>query len=214
MALGFTLAAMVAAVVHRSSWWLPLHLFVIGGLLSAISATTQMFAVTWSSSPAAPALITALQRWGLVIGAVAVVTGRENGITWLVESGGAIVAVSLMALVPILIVIRRKAITDRFGPAIEGYVVALTFGAVGTVIGVLLATGRGGGREYELRAAHLTINLFGLVGVVIAATLPYFAATQVRAKMARHATATVVRANIATLAGAVCVAVAGQLLDR
>ena len=34
VALAFTLAALFAAVAHRTDWWLPLHLFLAVGLLS------------------------------------------------------------------------------------------------------------------------------------------------------------------------------------
>ncbi|HRD99680.1 MAG TPA: hypothetical protein PLV68_00175, partial [Ilumatobacteraceae bacterium] len=51
-------AAFVASTVVAGAagigdgWWLPLHLFVVGALLTAISAVTQMLAVTWSAAPA------------------------------------------------------------------------------------------------------------------------------------------------------------------
>lgn len=43
----FVVAAVIAGITRVGAGrWLPLHLFVIGGLLSAISAATQMLAVT------------------------------------------------------------------------------------------------------------------------------------------------------------------------
>ena len=55
--LGVTATFVAAAVVTGAvgigdGWWLPLHLFVVGALLTAISAVTQMLAVTWSTAPA------------------------------------------------------------------------------------------------------------------------------------------------------------------
>ncbi|MEJ7721804.1 MAG: hypothetical protein WKF58_15885, partial [Ilumatobacteraceae bacterium] len=45
VAAGLVVAAVVTGAARvGAGWWLPLHLFVVGGLLSAISATTQMFA--------------------------------------------------------------------------------------------------------------------------------------------------------------------------
>jgi hypothetical protein len=50
MALLFAVSAGVATVVpHRTGAWLPLHLFLVGALLLAISGTTRLFAVTWSA---------------------------------------------------------------------------------------------------------------------------------------------------------------------
>lgn len=204
---------MVAAVAHRTGWWLPLHLFVVGGLLSAISTTTQMLAVTWSSSPAPHPLIAAVQRWGLATGAVAVVIGRERDIHWLVELGGVAVGAALLAMAPILLSIRRGSVTDRFMPAIDAYIAAFLFGVIGTSIGVVLGTGRAGGRVAELRDVHLIVNLFGLIGLVIAATLPFFVATQVRAKMSPRATPAVLRANTATLVIATATAGVGRLFE-
>lgn len=204
---------MVAAVAHRTGWWLPLHLFVIGGLLSAISATTQMLAVTWSSSPAPHQLIAAVQRYGLATGAVAVVVGREGDIGWLVGLGGVVVGAALLAMTPILIGIRRGSVTDRFIPAIDAYIAALFLGVIGTSIGVVLGTGRAGWRVVGLRDAHLIVNLFGLVGLVIAATLPFFVATQVRAKMSPRATPAILRANTTTLLISTATAGVGRLLE-
>ena len=104
-------------------------------------------------------------------------------------AGGATVVVAMLGLASILIRVRRQAVTDRFAPAIEAYVAAAVAGAVGMSIGVLLGAGRAGDRAVELRDVHLVLNVFGLIGLVIAGTLPFFAATQVRSKMSppRHA---------------------------
>ncbi|MGE0507838.1 MAG: hypothetical protein AB7Q42_02805 [Acidimicrobiia bacterium] len=215
MAVVFSVAAVVATVVpHDTGAWLPLHLFLVGGLLSAISTTTQMLAVTWSSSPAPPPVVAAAQRWCLAAGTVALVAGREAEVRALVEWGGLAVVVAVVAMVPILLAIRRHAVTDRFTPAIDAYVTALAAGAAGTSIAVVLGTGRAGDRAVELRDTHLTVNLLGLVGLVVAGTLPFFAATQVRSKMSPRATPLVMRATTALLATSVATAGLGQFLGR
>jgi hypothetical protein len=61
----------------------------------------------------------------------------------------------------------------RFHPALHFYLAALGFGVVGTGLGAAMVTGSDG-----LRDAHVTVNLLGLVGLVIAGTLPFFIATQ------------------------------------
>ena len=215
VAAGLAVVAGVAGVAGvGAGWWLPLHLFVVGGLLSAISATTQMLAVTWSAAPAPRPAVAGAQRWALAAGAVTLVVGRENDRTWMVVAGGLTVIIALLTLASILIRVRPQAVTDRFAPAIEAYVAAVVAGAVGTSIGVLLATGRAGNRAVELRTAHLVLNVFGLVGLVIAGTLPYFAATQVRRKMSPRATPAAMRFTLLGLAAATAGAATGAILDR
>ena len=51
--MAFVVTAVVAGITRLGAgWWLPPHLFVVGALLSAISATTLMLAVTWSAEHA------------------------------------------------------------------------------------------------------------------------------------------------------------------
>ncbi|MAT04014.1 MAG: hypothetical protein CL424_03100 [Acidimicrobiaceae bacterium] len=215
VATAFVAAAVGAGVVRLGDgWWLPLHLFVVGGLLSAISATTQMLSVTWSAAPAPRWLVAAAQRWSLALGAVVLVVGRETDQTWMFVTGGSLVVVAMLGLAVILMSIRHHAVTPRFAPAIEAYVVATFAGAAGMTIGILLGADRVGGRAADLRDVHLVLNVFGLVGLVIAGTLPYFAATQVRSKMSPRATPRAMRATFATLTAAVLVAAIGPLVER
>lgn len=213
----FVIVAVVVSVLTGTgivSWWVPLHLFVVGAVLTAVSAVTQMLAVTWSAAPAAGARMAATQRWLLAGGAIALVVGRESDRTWLFAAGGVAVVVSMLALMVILVRIRGEAITPRFGPAIEAYVAAVVAGAIGMAIGVLLGTGADVTNPAALRQVHLTLNLFGLVGLVVAATLPFFSATQVRSKMSPRATPRTMRAVFASLAAATAVSAAGQLASR
>lgn len=207
-------AAVVGLASPGSGWWLPLHLFVVGGLLSAISSTTQMFAVTWSAAPAPRAVVAGAQRWLLSASAVLLVVGRETDRTWMFVGGGIGVVVAMLALTAILLMIRHEVVTDRFAPAIEAYVAAVLLGAAGMSLGILLGTGRTGTRFAELRDTHLVLNVFGLVGLVIAGSLPYFAATQVRSKMSPRATPLAIRATIGWLAAAIVTAATGGLFDR
>lgn len=214
-AVAFSCAAVVAALVpHETGLWLPLHLFVLGGLLTAISSTTQMMAVTWSASQATPDVVAAAQRWCLAAGTVLVCVGRETGSDRLVDVGGVAVVVAVAAMIPILMTIRRHSVTRRFAPAIEAYVAAMAIGVVGIAVGIVVATGRAEGRWAQLRDVHLTLNVFGLVGLVIAGTLPYFSATVARRKMSPRATPAVVRTIIATLAVATVVSGVGRWLEQ
>jgi len=212
---GFTLVAFATALTRVGvGWWMPLHLFVVGGLLSAISATTQMLAVTWSAAPPARSGVAAAQRWALAAGAIVLVVGHQTDHTLVFLAGGVTVVVAMLALASILIDVRRQAVTERFVPAIEAYVAAVAAGTVGMSLGIVLGAGRAGDRAVELRGAHLVLNIFGLVGLVIAGSLPYFAATQVRSKMSRQATPAAIRSTVVVLGAMTAAAATGQLLDR
>lgn len=215
VAAGFAVASPVAAVVpHDTGSWLPLHLFLVGALLSAISGATQLLAVTWSTAPAPPAGLAAAQRWAVALGAAGVAAGREVDVEAVTGAGATLVAVGLALLAAILVGVRRTAGTDRFAPAVDTYLAALACGAVGVALGGIIGAGEPGEWWARLRGAHLSANAFGLVGLVIAGTLPYFVATQARMKMAPRATPTRVRAHGAALTAAVAVAAIGHLLDR
>ncbi|MCB0966100.1 MAG: hypothetical protein KDB37_04640 [Ilumatobacter sp.] len=197
MAGAFVVATALAMLVPaRTGVWVPLHLFLAGALTSAIATVTQMLAVTWSASPAPPRRVVTSQQWVLAVGATLVVVGRESRHDVWTAVGGALVTLALTAVIAILIHVRRAARTPRFAPAIDAYVLALAGALTGIALGIGLGTGFLG---TEARNAHVLMNLFAFVGVVIAGTLPYFAATQERSKMAASATPHRIRAVAAGL---------------
>jgi nitrite reductase (NO-forming) len=212
----FTLAAPVAAIVpHRTGAWLPLHLFLVGGLLSAISGATQLLAVTWSAAPAPKASLATLQRWLLAAGASGLALARELDAPVAALAGaGSLVIAALVLLGALLVQIRATAVVARFHPAIDGYLLAIFLGVTGSVAGVLLATGAADDDYAQVRAVHLTINLLGLVGLVIAATIPFFIATQARTKTSPRATPIAVRFLVGVMAAAVIASSVGRVLDR
>lgn len=215
VSLVFTLSASaLAPFADTAGRWLPLHLFLVGGLLSAISGATILLSVTWSAAPSPPALMAGTQRWLLAAGAVGVVAGREFDVDPLTVSGAVASAAALGMLGLILSSVRNGAVTRRFLPAIDGYLMAVSFGLVGLLIGALLALGVPGEEWARLRGAHLVLNLFGLVGLVIASTLPYFAATEARVKVSRLATPVRMRTAGLVLATGTVLAVAGNLGDQ
>ncbi|MDZ7674784.1 MAG: hypothetical protein U5K30_06940 [Acidimicrobiales bacterium] len=212
VALVFTATAPVAAVVpHDTGAWLPLHLFLVGGLVSAIAGVTQMLAVTWSTAPAPPDGLAATQRWLMVAGVLAIVAGRELDVVALLGGGGVAVAVVVVSLWVSLVRIRGVAATDRFHPAIDGYLIAFAWALVGVLAGIALAADQSGAWWARVRDAHIAVNVFGLVGTVIVATLPYFVATQARMKMSRRATPLRMRTVSVSTAVAVACAVGGHL---
>lgn len=184
----FAAAAVVAALTeHRTGNWLPLHLFVVGSLLCAISGVTQMLAITWSTAAAPVDGVAAIQLASVAAGASLVAVGRESDTWGLVALGAGLLAAALVLLGGILAWVLRWSATDRFVPAVRGYLVAVGWGIAGITLGALASRG---GEMFTARVieAHLVVNLLGLVGLVVLCTLPYFAATQLRMKMSAAAT--------------------------
>ena len=210
----FTIGAPVtAALASHDGRWLGLHLFLVGGLLTAISGATQMLAVTWSAAPAPPDRLVATQRCLLAAGAVTMAGARHyDAPAWTVGLGAMAVVGALVLLAGLLLRIRAGAVTDRFHPAIDGYVLAIGLGLAGSALGIGMATDAIS--LATARDAHLALNLLGLVGLVVAATLPYFVATQVRMRQPARATPAAVRGVVAALALAVVVATIGHLAER
>jgi hypothetical protein len=216
LAGGFAVAATVALVVpHRTGDWLSLHLFLAGALLLAISAATQLFAVTWAAGTPPSDRVAAIQRWLLVAGVALLATARE--LQWpsgLVAAGGALVIAALVVLGVSLQRTVSGGVQRRFDVALRSYLAALTAGLGGCALGIAMATGLDAPMYGRVRAAHLALNLLGLVGLVIAGTLPFFTATQARVKMSPRVSGRAQSLVLAWLAGALGATTVGFLAAR
>lgn len=201
----FVVAALVAALT--SERWAALHLVLAGGTVLLISAVALMLTVTWSAAPAPPDAVVAIQRAAVAVGVAALVAGRQAGApSWVPVAGAAAYAGGLVLLAALLVTTVRQGVQRRFDVPVAGYVVALAAGVVGAALGAQLVTGSAtvGGRD-----AHRVVNLLGLVGVVVSSTLPFFAATVGRSKMAAAATPRRLVAVLAWQATALVLAVGG-----
>ncbi|HLT15785.1 MAG TPA: hypothetical protein VK007_03705 [Acidimicrobiales bacterium] len=206
MALVFLLAA-GAAVLAGEGTWLALHLLLAGGVVLAISGVSLMLAVTWSAAPAPADGWAWAQRLLVAAGAAGVAAGRHWDLGDAVVAGaGAAYAAGLATLAVLLVVTVRAGVERRFDAAVAAYVGAVAAGLGGVAVGVHLAVD---GAVLGLRHAHVTLNLLGLVGLVVGGTLPYFAATVGRSRMAAHATPRRLVATDAVLAVGLVLAVAG-----
>lgn len=184
LAFVFLLAAAIAGAV-RDERWLALHLFLAGGVVLAISGVSSMLTVTWSAAPAPPNRLVALQRACIAIGAAGVAVGRELDVgAWLLAPSGGLYVTGLVLLGVVLVTTARSGVERRFDSAVSAYLAALGAGVGGVALGVSMAIGT---PSTQLRSAHVVLNLLGLVGLVVAGTLPYFAATVGRSRMAPHA---------------------------
>lgn len=209
--------ALVAIVAAAVAWvasdaaWLPLHLFLAGGVVLAISGVSLMLTVTWSAAPAPPDRVVLAQRACIAVGVAGVAAGRqlELGVA-VVGIAGTLYLIGLVGLAVILVVTVRRGAERRFDPAVAAYVAALAAGTCGVVLGVVMSVDVPSG---HLRAAHVAVNVLGLVGLVIAGTLPFFAATVGRARMAPQATARRIVAVVAWQVAVLAVTVGGLVAD-
>jgi len=205
LALVFLAAAGIAAAAP-SGTWLPLHLFLAGGAVLAISGVTLMLTVTWSAAPAPSDRAVAVQRACVGVGAAGVAVGRELDLVPVTVVSGSLHAAGLVLLAGLLLVTARRGVERRFDAAVAAYVSALAAGLAGVVLGVVMAAGA---PTQHVRAAHSALNVLGLVGLTVNGTVPYFAATVARSRMAPRATTPRLLGVVAWQAGALITAVAG-----
>lgn len=206
LALAFVAAAAIAAALG-SERWLPLHLFLAGGLVLAISGVSLMLTVTWSAAPAPPSRAVALQRLCIALGALGVAAGRELDLgARTMAPAGAVYLAGLLLLAVLLATTARRGPERRFDAAVTAYLAAVAAGAIAVALGSAMAVGT---PSVEWRTAHVTLNLLGLVGLVVGGTVPFFAATVGRSRMAPHATGRRLVGAVVWQAAALAVAVAG-----
>jgi nitrite reductase (NO-forming) len=201
--LAFIVAAGLATA-GGASRWLAVHLVLAGGVVLAISGVSLMLAVTWSASPAPRNGAVFAQR--LLIGAgaagVGIARSADAADAW-VGIAGALYVAGLITLAVLLVVTIRHGTERRFDAAAAGYVAALTAGVTGAAAGVTMAAG---GATARLRSAHVTLNLLGLIGLVVAATIPHFAATVGRSRMSRLARPRVMRVILSIMVSGLALA--------
>lgn len=197
--------ALMRLVDGTDGWWGPLHLFMAGAVLLAISGATQLFSVTWAAAVPADRRVAGAQRWMIAVGAAAAVIGFTRGVAWLTVAGAVLVGAGLVALGWILVGIVRRSLLRRFALPGRFYLLAVSSGVAGVTLGGILGGDAAGGAYLEVRTAHMHLNLIGLVGFTILGTLPTILPTTVRHPM--------VSGREATAAYWACVAAAALFLS-
>jgi hypothetical protein len=210
LAAAFAAAAPVSALVpHDTGAWLPLHLALVGALLLAISGATRLFVVTWSAAEPVGDGVAAVQRWLLALGAAGLAAARElDAPTGLTVTAGIAVTAGIVLLGVLLAVEGRRSRLARYDAPRHFYLAAVAAGIAGTIIGSAMVGGAADARD-----AHVLLNLFGLVGLVIAGTLPTFVATQARTRMSPRATTGRLHRTLAILVAGIATAALGAGLD-
>lgn len=159
-------------LVRGGTWWGPIHAFLAGTVLLAISGATQLFTITWAAAPAPSPTVSTAQRRVTLIGMILVLVGVATDTRWSSALGtvGVIVGIGLLALSLVSAV--RRSLLRRYDLASRFYLLALGSGAVGVTLGGVMAAGWAGDQYSSIRLTHARLNLVGLVGFVIVGTLP------------------------------------------
>ncbi|HUG32809.1 MAG TPA: hypothetical protein VMM14_07950 [Acidimicrobiia bacterium] len=176
----FALVAVTWAVVvliRGGSWWGPLHAFLAGTVLLAISGAAQMFTITWASAPAPSRTLATFQRWAVAGGTAVVLIGVTGEIEVLIWLGAVAVAAGLAALIVSIVGAVRRSLLRRFDLSARFYVTAFASGVVGVGLGAALGSGSAGNLVVSARLVHSHLNFLGLVGLTIIGTLPTFLPT-------------------------------------
>lgn len=174
-ALGFAIVSAgwsVYVLVAGGSWWGPLHSFLAGTVLLAISGASQLFTITWSSTVPPGRAIVLVQRWLIIIGVGSVLVGvvfSSPGLVWI---GGAAAAGGLVVLSWVIYSAVRKSLLRRFDLSARFYLLAFAAGALGITLGTLMGTGAIASAFSTSRLVHAHLNLVGLVGLTIVGTIP------------------------------------------
>lgn len=208
--LMIAVAALSSVLVDQR--WLALHIFLAGAVMLAISGVSVMLTVTWSAAPAPPDALMTVQRSAIGVGALGIGFGRHFSWGDSVVGGAAVIyLLGLLLLAWALFHAARSGIKRRFDPAIGAYFAAIAAGVAGVVIGAWMAVDH---VNIGLRSAHTTANLLGLIGLVVGGTMPFFAATVGRSKMAPHATTPRLFFSLAWQIVALSVAMGGLILEQ
>ncbi|HSL26079.1 MAG TPA: hypothetical protein VLA54_07320 [Acidimicrobiia bacterium] len=180
LAATFAVLAMgwaVVTAVRGGSWWGPIHAFLAGTVLLAISGATQLFTITWAAAPAPARGLPATQRWLAALGTACALIGvgvRAGRLIWL---GAGLIVVSLGLLAASLLGAVRRSLLRRFDLSARFYLLATASGMVGVSIGAILGVGVFPEAAPSLRLVHVHLNLVGLIGITIIGTLPTLLAT-------------------------------------
>ncbi len=167
----------VVVLMQGGSWWGPLHAFLAGTVVLAISGASQMFTITWAAAPAPPAWLARLQLWLVVAGVIAVLIGVPAGID-LLSWMGAIAVMAGLALLSLTIILAvRRSLLRRFDLSARFYLAAFAAGAIGVLLGAVIASGVADEATAALRLVHYHLNLIGLIGFTIIGTIPTFLPT-------------------------------------
>ncbi len=205
-ALGFAVIAAgwsAYVLAFGGSWWGPLHSFLAGTVLLAISGASQMFTITWSATIPPSRTQVATQRWLLIAGVGAAMVGVTFDLPPLVLVGGLAAIAGVVLLGWMIFASVRRSLLRRFDLSARFYLTAFAAGTVGITLGTMMGANMAGSSLSTIRLVHTHLNLVGLVGLTIIGTIPTLLPTTAHSRAVSGREATV--AWWAGLAGTVAI---------
>ena len=191
--------------------WLPVHMFLLGAVSSAILIWSEHFAVAVLHSHQ-PALWTRVARLAaLNAGTLAVLVGRVAGVPALLAAGAVTVVAAVAGHMLLLWRLRRRALRGQLAGIVEYYLAAGVALLAGGTIGALLGTGVGGtGWHDRLFAAHVHLNVLGWVLLTVLGTLFMLWPVVLRTRIGAG-TVAAMRWSLRLVGAGLAVAIAGML---
>ncbi|MEX1209084.1 MAG: hypothetical protein WEE36_10875 [Acidimicrobiia bacterium] len=174
-ALGFALISVgwsARVLVAGGSWWGPLHSFLAGTVLLAISGASQMFTITWSATVPPSRTGVLSQRWLIIAGVASALVGVTYRVPLLVWIGGGATVAGVALLGALIYGAIRRSLLRRFDLSSRFYLTAFAAGAVGITLGTMMGAGVVAGSWPTVRLVHVHLNVVGLVGLTILGTIP------------------------------------------
>jgi nitrite reductase (NO-forming) len=182
--IGYLAAVAVLSLVHRAvadSWWLLVHLLLLGAVTNAIVIWGDHFAralLRAGGRPGHKAL--AVRLAVLNVGVVGVLVGGSAGPAWLGVAGATGVFVAIGAHLAALARDLHRALPARFTVTVHYYLAASLCLLLGIPAGAWMLVDRGGSR---ILLFHLHVNLLGWVTLTILGTLLTFWPTVLRTRL-------------------------------
>ncbi len=162
--------------------WMAVHLFTLGTMTNLVAAMTDHFARTLTKVEG-----DGRRGWRLGLlnaGIVLVLVSLPQRWPVVLATGASATLVAIAWLVLALRRMRTRAVGARFGYVVRAYELAGVAFLGGGLLGALMGTGTlPPGWHEGAWSAHLALNVLGWGGLVLLATIVFFAPTVMRARM-------------------------------
>jgi nitrite reductase (NO-forming) len=183
--IAYLVAVAVLSFAHRAvagSWWLLVHLLLLGAVTNAIVIWGDHFARALLRTGGRAGHTALAGRLAVLnAGVVAVLVGGAAGPAWLGVVGAGAVFLAIGAHLVALATDLHRALPARFTVTVHYYLAASLCLLLGIPAGAWMLVDRGGSR---ILLFHLHVNLLGWVTLTILGTLLTFWPTVLRTRMA------------------------------
>ncbi|MDB1088309.1 multicopper oxidase domain-containing protein [Streptomyces sp. ACA25] len=167
--------ALLAVAAHDSlpvARWLAVHLFLLGGVSTALMVWSEHFTVAMCHARLPDPRWSDARLAGLNVSVVAVLAGVWADLPAAIAVGAIGVIAAVLAHLTVLVRLGRGSLGGRLGPIARYYKAGALALVLGAALGALLATGHAGAdRQAGTALAHLHVNLLGWIGLPVLGTL-------------------------------------------